>query len=134
MEEAKKEAKRALTEAAEDAAQALHSHVKKTVCSSVGSGFFKAHGRQLKTLYHKEFDKVHKKALAHVRTGKAGGALNDHVEKAQKRVEAGVDRLKNKAKSHIRGLAGCDEEEGGGMRVRGAGLRGMAGRVRKNKR
>ena len=124
MEEAKREAKAALEETATEAAQALHAHVSKTVCSAVGSGFAKAHGREVKKLLHREFDKVHVKALAHARTGKAGGALNDHVDKATKRVEAGVNKLKNKAKSRIRELAGCDEaEEGGGMRVRGGGMR-----------
>ena len=78
----------------------------------------------MKRILHAEFEKVHKKALAHARTGKAGGALNDHVDKATKRVEAGVNKLKNKAKSRIRDLAGCDEEAGGGMRVRGAGFSG----------
>ena len=123
MEEAKREAKEMLQKTAEEAAQALHAHVSSTVCSAVGSGFAKKHGREMKKLLHKEFDKIHVKALAHAKTGKAGGALNDHVDKATKRVEAGVDRLKNKAKSRIRELAGCDEEEGGGMRVRGAGFR-----------
>ena len=123
MEEAKREAKAALEETAAEAAQALHAHVSKTVCSAVGSGFASAHKRGMKRILHAEFEKVHKKALAHARTGKAGGALNDHVDKATKRVEAGVNKLKNKAKSRIRDLAGCDEEAGGGMRVRGAGLR-----------
>jgi len=122
MEEAKREAKEMLQKTAEEAAQALHAHVSSTVCSAVGSGFAKAHGREVKKLLHKEFDKLHVKALAHAQTGKKGGALNDHVDKATKRVEAGVDRLKNKAKSRIRELAGCDEE-GEGLRVRGAGMR-----------
>jgi len=122
LEEAKREAKAALEETAAEAAQALHAHVSKTVCSAVGSGFAKSHKAGLKKLLHSEFEKVHKKALAHTRTGKAGGALNDHVDKATKRVEAGVNKLKNKAKSRIRDLAGCDEAEGGGMRVRGGGF------------
>ena len=110
MEEAKKEAKEMLAQTAAEAAQALHAHVSSQVCSAVGSGFSKEHGRGMKKILHAEFDKIHKKALAHAKTGKAGGALNDHVDKATKRVEAGVDRLKNKAKSRIRELAGCDEE------------------------
>ena len=143
LEEAKREAKAALEETAAEAAQALHAHVSKTVCSAVGSGFASAHKRGMKKILHAEFEKVHKKALAHARTGKAGGALNDHVDKATKRVEAGVNKLKNKAKSRIRDLAGCDEGEGlrvkgagmrvrgAGMRVKGAGIRGVAGmRVR----
>ena len=121
LEEAKREAKEMLQKTAEEAAQALHAHVSSTVCSAVGSGFAKTHGREMKKILHKEFDKIHVKALAHAKTGKAGGALNDHVDKATKRVEAGVDRLKNKAKSRIRELAGCDEGEG--LQVRGAGLK-----------
>ena len=119
LEEAKKEAKQALQDTAEEAIGALHQHVKSHVCSAVGSGFFRDHKRQLKKMLHKEFDGVHKKALAHARTGKKGGALNDHVDKAHARVTASVDRLKNKAKSRIREVAGCDEEEGSGMRIGG---------------
>ena len=121
LEEAKKEAKAALQETAEEAAAALHAHVSKTVCSAVGSGFRTGHARELKKVLHTEFEKVHKKAVAHAKTGKAGGALNDHVDKATARVTKGVDRLKNKAKSRIREMAGCDEGEG--LRMRGAGLK-----------
>ena len=128
LEEAKKEAKRALQETAEEAAQALHVHVSKTVCSAVGSGFRTGHARDLKKVLHAEFEKVHKKAVAHAKTGRAGGALNDHVDKATARVTKGVDRLKNKAKSRIREMAGCDEGEG--LRMRGAGLAGAKKRMR----
>ena len=135
MEEAKQEAKRALQETAEEAAAALHAHVSKTVCSAVGSGFRTQHAKAMKKILHSEFDKVHKKALAHAKTGKAGGALNDHVDKAHARVTKSVDKLKNKAKAKIRELAGCDEGEG--LRVKGAGMRmkgaGLKKRGRKKK-
>ena len=131
MEEAKKEAKRVLQETAEEAAAALHAHVSKTVCSAVGSGFKTQHERALKKILHSEFEKVHKKAKAHAVSGKAGGALNDHVDKAHARVTASVDKLKNKAKSRIREMAGCDEGEG--LRVKGAGLAKAKKRGRKKK-
>ena len=74
-------------------------------------------------------DKVHRKGLAHIRSGgKKGGALDDHVNKAKDRVEKSVERIKNGAKSKIRAMAGCDNEgeglstRGAGFRVRGAGV------------
>ena len=131
LNQAKEEAKNALKETAEEAMTALHGHVKSTVCGAIGAGFFKQHKAQIRRLLHKEFDGVHKKAAAHARTGTKGGALDDHVNKAQKRVEAGVDRIKNNAKAKIRAVAGCDDE-GAGLRVRGAGVRvrGAGTRVR----
>ena len=86
---------------------------------------------------HSELEKVHRKGMAHVRSGgKKGGALEDHVNKAKDRVEKSVERIKNGAKGRIRAMAGCDEE-GEGLGVRGAGLRmrgaGVKGRGRKKK-
>ena len=129
LNQAKEEAKNALKETAEEAMTALHGHVKSTVCGAIGAGFFKQHKAQIRRLLHKEFDGVHKKAMAHARTGTKGGALDDHVNKAQKRVEAGVDRIKNNAKAKIRAVAGCDE--GSGLRVRGAGMRMRGAGVKK---
>ena len=129
LNQAKEEAKSILKDTAEEAMEALHGHVKSTVCGAIGSGFFKEHKAQLRRLVHKEFDGVHKKAVAHARTGKLGGALDDHVNKATARVEAGVERIKNSAKAKIRAVAGCDE--GSGLRVRGAGMRMRGAGVKK---
>ena len=133
LNQAKEEAKNALKETAEEAMTALHGHVKSTVCGAIGAGFFSQHKTQLRRLVHKEFDGVHKKALAHARTGKNGAGLDSHVNKATKRVEAGVERIKNNAKAKIRAVAGCDDE-GAGLRVRGAGLRVRGAGVRRKKK
>ena len=134
LNQAKEEAKNALKETAEEALTALHGHVKSTVCGAIGAGFFGQHKAQLRRLVHKEFDGVHKKAVAHARTGKNGAGLDTHVNKATKRVEAGVERIKNSAKAKIRAVAGCDDEEGSGLRVRGAGLRVRGAGVRRKKK
>ena len=52
------------------------------------------------------------------------------MNKATKRVEAGVERIKNSAKAKIRAVAGCDDDEGAGLRVRGAGVRGRGAGTR----
>ena len=133
LNQAKEEAKNVLKETAEEALTALHGHVKSTVCGAIGAGFFHQHKAQLRRLVHKEFDGVHKKAVAHARTGKNGAGLDTHVNKATKRVEAGVERIKNSAKAKIRAVAGCDDE-GAGLRVRGAGVRVRGAGVRKKKK
>ena len=121
LEQAKAEAKQALADTVNESMDALHQHVKSTVCGSIGAGFFKSHRAKLHKLYSSEFNKVHTKAVAHARTGKRGGELQDHVDKAHKRVTDGVERVKNSAKNSIRKIAGCDE--GSGLKLRGAGLR-----------
>ena len=122
----------------EEAKEAAVSHVRKHVCSTVGSGFFDKDAKKLKAAGHKHLEAVHKKALAHIRSGgKKGGGLDEHVAKAGERFESSVERVKNSAKSRIREVAGCDEGEGlqlgrggalkkkkkgAGYRVKGAGM------------
>ena len=55
------------------------------------------------------------------------------MNKATKRVEAGVERIKNSAKAKIRAVAGCDDE-GAGMRVRGAGMKVRGAGVKRKKK
>ena len=142
LEQAKEEGKQMLQDTIEDATQAATAHVRKHVCSTVGSGFFNAQKKMLTKMAHKEMEAVHRKGMAHVRSGgKKGGALDDHVNKAKDRVEKSVERIKNSAKSRIREMAGCDGEglstrgagyakwksvtkkKGAGLRMRGAGYR-----------
>ena len=73
---------------------------------------------------HAELDKVHRKGVAHLKSGgRKGAGLDDHVNKAKDRIGKSVDRIKNSAKSRIREVAGCDDE-GEGFSTRGAGLYG----------
>ena len=127
LEQAKEEGKQMLQSTIEEATEAATAHVRKHVCSTVGSGFFNAEKKKLRKMAHAEMEKVHRKGMAHVRSGGRGGALDDHVNKAKERVEKSVERIKNGAKSKIRSMAGCDDEgegfqtKGAGFRVRGAG-------------
>ena len=143
LEQAKEEGKQMLADTIEDATQAATAHVRKHVCSKVGAGFFNAEKKKMLKMAHSELEKVHRKGMAHVRSGgKKGGALEDHVNKAKDRVEKSVERIKNGAKGRIRAMAGCDEEgegfstrgagwgypkkvlKGAGLRMRGAGVKG----------
>ena len=134
LEQAKEEGKQMLQDTIEDATQAATAHVRKHVCSTVGSGFFNAEKKKLTKMAHAEMNKVHSKGMAHVRSGgKKGGALDDHVNKAKDRVEKSVERIKNGAKSRIRAMAGCDDE-GEGLSTRGAGFRVRGAGVRRRKK
>ena len=134
LQQAKEEGKRVLKSTIDDATKAAVGHVRKHVCSKVGSGFFNAQRDRLIKMAHSEMEKVHRKGIAHVRSGGRGGALSDHVDKAKERVENSVEKIKNTAKSSIRAVAGCDEQ-GSGFSTRGAGVRmrgaGLGGRSRK---
>ena len=122
LEQAKEEGKALLQQTVEEATEAAVGHVRKHVCSTVGSGFFNKEKKKLHALAKKELNAVHKKGIAHIRSGgKKGAGLDDHVNKAKDRVEKSVERIKNGAKAKIRAVAGCDEGEG--LRVKGAGLR-----------
>ena len=124
LEQAKEEGKQMLADTIADATEAATSHVRKHVCSKVGSGFYSAQKKQLIKMAHKEMDAVHRKGIAHVRSGgRKGSGLDDHVNKARARIDGSVDRIKNKAKSRIRAMAGCDDE-GEGFSTRGAGWAG----------
>ena len=120
LEEAKAQAHEALMETIDSATEAATSHVRKGVCGAIGSGFFKAENTKMKTMAKKHFNAVHAKAVAHVRRGGRGAGIAEHGEKAKARFEKGVDGIKNKAKSKIRDLAGC---EGEGFQMKGAGIR-----------
>ena len=122
LEQAKEEGKQMLQNTIEEATEAATSHVRKHVCSTVGAGFFNAEKKKLRKMAHAEMEKVHRKGMAHVRSGGRGGGLDDHVNKAKDRVEKSVERIKNGAKSKIRSMAGCDDE-GEGLSTRGAGFR-----------
>jgi len=137
LEQGKEEAKNLISQTIEDAKEAAVSHVRKHVCSTVGSGFFDKDAKKLKSIAHKHLDSVHKKAMTHMKSGgKKGAGLEDHVAKAGDRFESSVERVKNSAKSRIRSVAGCEEgagfrlgrggalkkKKGAGYRVKGAGL------------
>jgi len=129
LEQSKQEAKNMISQSIEEAKEAAVSHVRKHVCSTVGSGFFDKDAKRIKVAAHKHFDAVHKKALAHVRSGKNGAGFEDHAKRAGERFENSVEKVKNSAKSRIRAVAGCDEGSGlqlgrgGGYRVKGAGVK-----------
>ena len=123
LEQAKEEGKQMLQNTIEEATEAAVGHVRKHVCSTVGSGFYNKEKRKLIKAAHKEMDAVHKKGMAHIRSGgKKGAGLDDHVNKAKARIEGSVERVKNSAKARIRAVAGCDDE-GEGFQTKGAGLR-----------
>ena len=123
LEQAKEEGKQMLQDTIADATEAATSHVRKHVCSKVGAGFFNTEKKRMLKMAHAELEKVHRKGMAHVRSGgKKGAGIDDHVNKAKARVENSVERIKNGAKGRIRAMAGCDEE-GEGFQTRGAGLR-----------
>ena len=123
LEQAKEEGKQMLQNTIEEATEAAVGHVRKHVCSTVGSGFYNKEKRKLIKAAHKEMDAVHKKGMAHIRSGgKKGSGLDDHVNKAKARIEGSVERVKNSAKARIRAVAGCDDE-GEGFQTKGAGLR-----------
>ena len=114
-------------ETVHSAAEAATNHVRKTVCGAVGGSFFNPEKKKMIALVHKHFDAVHKKAVAHAKRGgrtARGAGIEEHAEKAKERFTKGVDNIKNSAKSKVRALAGCDEEdEGEGFNMRGAGMR-----------
>ena len=130
LEQAKEEGKAVLKSTIDDATSAAVGHVRKHVCSTVGSGFFNSEKKKMVKMAHSELEKIHRKGMAHIRSGgKKGAGIDDHVNKAKERVEKSVERIKNGAKSRIRSMAGCDEgsgvsTRGAGLRVRGAGVRG----------
>ena len=134
LEQAKEEGKQMLQDTIEDATQAATAHVRKHVCSTVGSGFFNAEKKKMVKMAHSELEKIHRKGMAHIRSGgKKGAGIDDHVNKAKERVEKSVERIKNGAKSRIRSMAGCDDE-GEGFSTRGAGLRMRGAGVRRKKK
>ena len=112
LEQAKQEAKDLIAQTVSEAKEAALSHVKKHVCSTVGSGFFDKDAKKIKAHALKHLDSVHKKGLAHIRSGGKGSGIEDHVAKAGERFDKGVERVKNSAKARIRAVAGCDEGEG----------------------
>ena len=123
LEQAKEEGKQMLQNTIEEATEAAVGHVRKHVCSTVGSGFYNKEKRKMIKAAHKEMDAVHRKGMAHIRSGgKKGAGLDDHVNKAKARIEGSVERVKNSAKARIRSVAGCDDE-GEGFQTKGAGLR-----------
>jgi hypothetical protein len=130
LEQAKEEGKQLLQNTIEEATEAAVGHVRKHVCSTVGSGFYNKEKRKMIKAAHKEMDAVHRKGMAHIRSGgKNGAGLDDHVNKAKARIEGSVERVKNSAKARIRAVAGCDDEgegfqtKGAGFRMKGAGYR-----------
>ena len=137
LEQAKEEGKQMIQDTIEDATQAATAHVRKHVCSTVGSGFFNSEKKKMVKMAHSELEKIHRKGMAHIRSGgKKGAGIDDHVNKAKDRVEKSVERIKNGAKSKIRSMAGCDDEgegfstRGAGLRMRGAGVRGRKKKCR----
>ena len=134
LEQGKEEAKQLISQTIDDAKQAAVSHVRKHVCSTVGSGFFDKDAKKLKSIAHKHLESVHKKAMTHMRSGgKKGAGLEEHAAKVGERFESSVERVKNSAKSRIRNVAGCDEE-GGGLQMKGAGYRVKGAGVKKKKK
>ena len=132
LEQAKEEGKQLLQQTIDDATEAAVGHVRKHVCSTVGSGFFEKEKKKIRKAAHKEMDAIHRKGMAHVRSGgKKGAGIQDHVDKVGDRMQASVDRVKNSAKARIRSVAGCDE--GSGMQMRGSGFRVRGAGAKKKK-
>ena len=63
LEQSKQEAKNLISQTIDEAKEAALSHVRKHVCSTVGSGFLDKDAKKLKSLAHAHLNAVHKKAL-----------------------------------------------------------------------